>query len=92
MADFQLSVFTGIIFALLGGGFGVMMAYSGNFEGAILTLYISSGVAAIIILWGYSGVIDEINENSKKITELMEYLTDQLNDEEAEDTSEGQEA
>lgn len=80
MTDFKPYVFIGIIVGFIGGFIGGGMAGSGDISigGAMVFLYLSSGLAAIIILWGFAGVLDQINENTERIAELMNFLTDKL--------------
>lgn len=87
MMDFKFYVIIGIIVAIAGGFIAGASAASGNVVGSIVFLYILPAFAIIIILWGFAGVIDKINDNTERIAELMEYLTDSVGAIGAEDVS-----
>jgi hypothetical protein len=78
MMDFKFYVIIGIIVAVVGGFIGFTGAVSGNVVNSIGFFYIFTGLAAIIILWGFAGVVDKINDNTERIAEIMEYFTDSL--------------
>jgi hypothetical protein len=78
MMDFKFYVILGVIVAFIGGFIGGAGAVSGNVVSSVVFLYIFAGIAAIIILWGFAGVIDKINDNTENIAQLLKYFTDSL--------------
>jgi len=81
MTEFKPYVFFGILVGFIGGLIGGAGAASGGFGAAMIFLYISSGLAAIIILWGFAGVLDQINENAVRIVERVDYFTERFDEE-----------
>jgi len=86
MPEFKPFLFIGIVIGVIGGLIGASMMSSGNPFTGIAIMYLFTIFAAIAILWGFAGVLDEMNNNVRKTAELMDYLTDQLEEENAEDT------
>jgi mannose/fructose/N-acetylgalactosamine-specific phosphotransferase system component IID len=78
MMAFKFYVVIGIIVAVVGGLIGITGAVSGNVVGSIVFLYAFPALALIIILWGFAGIVDKINDNTERIAEIMEYFTDSL--------------
>jgi mannose/fructose/N-acetylgalactosamine-specific phosphotransferase system component IID len=78
MMAFKFYVVIGIIVAVVGGFIGITGAASGNTVGSVVFLYAFPALALIIILWGFAGIVDKINDNTERIAEIMEYFTDSL--------------
>lgn len=81
MSDFTKFVGVGIFAAILGGTVGGWIAATGDFELGYLIIIFTSGVVALIILWGFALVMDEINENTERTADLLDLLTDKLEQE-----------
>lgn len=82
MTELKSYVFIGLIFGVVGGLVGYFMAMSGNMAAAINSIYLFGGIAGIIITWGFAEVFDEINDNTRRVADLMESLVDEQGDEE----------
>lgn len=76
--DIQEGLINSVAIALLGGLAGVVL-----FETyGMLIIYISSAAAVIMFMVGFSYTMMEISNNLARNVELMEFLTDKMDEEE----------
>lgn len=70
----------GMVVALIGGAIGGVVIQS-NFLFAVIIFYFAVGISGIIILMGFADTLTDIQSQAQRSTELLEFLTDKLDEE-----------